>query len=838
MWSCQQQCIALGQGLRAKDQFAALLVASHCRCGSNSPARALGPAIARQLWDTWVIGTERKVSAVVTTTESQMPRAPFVIRVGVSLVLLGLTTEVSVVPVWEYEVWVSENISVSQLPEGDCDDSARFLDTTTGVEKILAVSWKTLCMNGKWWLQYKGKGNSLTVSNLQTAGFDTETIPLPEDYHVVECMSLSKLNSSRAMMFMTSTASSEHQPNTVLVILDVSATFATKSLQIVSSTKCPFSPGYFEDKSVQYIFLLQKKSGQGVFIVETKLTFMLGMGGGQVYAIHSSGEMVNLSGFGTASQLSASLFSVAYWNDEECILDIWDCTNMPTGCTQSLPPPLRTVRTVTKDPWAVSGGGLVLLITDGKQMQVTEATTGAVVVSLEKMFLVVKHEIAKYEAGFGKVISNSQKTTEMTTVSTCYNTHNGGTGEIALSQGVRARDQFAELLLASQCRRCGSNSPAGVLGAAVARQLWDTWVIGTERNVVLVVLRRAGKCKLVTDTIRFGVSVALMGITTEVTVTHRSEGVDSSLLRVGDNLTVSLCTPVYSGITSVVLKNSTSGDERHFGAERDPDLSVHHLCINGVWWLQTIDKGEMLVIRNLQAPSDAVVVPVPENYHVVESMRFYKMNSSQALILMTTDSTLKEHQLSSLLLVVDVASTCASKSLQILSTTHCLFPQGYLLKTRVKSLLLMRNKAAQNVFIVMTETTDSFSPTISEVYAVQPNGEMKDLSTFFRFGPLTQLSGSLFSGVHMTPSGRRLVGIWDCSDTADIGSHQPLRTVGCDQQVVFTVLTGGGLACFIEEGNKTLQVTEATSGFIVASLEVVGPNVTLEYFIPRECFLW
>ncbi|KAH3763624.1 hypothetical protein Pelo_4522 [Pelomyxa schiedti] len=381
--------------------------------------------------------------------------------------------------------------------------------------------------------------------------------------------------------------------------------------------------------------------------------------------------------------------------------------------------------------------------------------------------------------------------------------------EITLSRGNRARDQFAAFLLATSqsSSRCGINSPARVLGPALARQLWDTWAIGTERRVAVVGMVSRGNCGW-TVTIKFGVSHALLGITTDVQIVR-----DTGYWVSGNQ-----CLTQQSPGLPWVLKDPTTGTERKLVPEQ-LDFT-QSLCMNEKWWLQVRDEGSLLVITNMQTHDDPVLVPIPDTYHVVETMSFNKMGSSQALILMTTES---DRQPNTMLVVADVEGTFTAKSLQIVSSTQCAFPRHYFRNRSVKSLLL-KKKSGQNVFIVETIPRDF--PEIEEkgnVFLIQANGEMNKLFSdqINVDGMFHQQSSSLFSYYHHI---QKRLDVWDCND---IEAFKRQTSPPSTFRVSSDILSGGGLVIFVDAG-RILQVVEATLGIVVASIDILQPGCSLQ----------
>ncbi|KAH3742487.1 hypothetical protein Pelo_16109 [Pelomyxa schiedti] len=386
-------------------------------------------------------------------------------------------------------------------------------------------------------------------------------------------------------------------------------------------------------------------------------------------------------------------------------------------------------------------------------------------------------------------------------------------GEIALRQGNRASDQFVVLLLALHSSGCGGNSPARVLGPALARQLWDTWVIGTQRKVsVVAAANRGTEGGGWTIVIRFGVSLALMGITTDVSVTC------SDSVWVGEDLCVR---HEGRGSPLCALTNTKSGRIRKLEAEQKDFMRC--LCMNGMWWLQIRKEGNLLVVTNLQTCGDGdhqVLVPIPECF-IVQFMSFNKMSLSQALMLM---AGAMEQQLNTMLVVVDVEGTYTTKTLQIVSSTQCEFPRHYFRDSGVKSLLLLKNKSGQNVFIVETIPCDLCKPP-SAAFIIQATGETRKVFCDSNYrGTFHQHSGSLFSYYH---TGHMRLEIWDCNDTESFNQKAPLITIQVDGKQNFGVLSGGGLIFAIEDSTR-LKVLEAKSGHIISRLDFLKPGWILQ----------
>ncbi|KAH3762729.1 hypothetical protein Pelo_5422 [Pelomyxa schiedti] len=531
------------------------------------------------------------------------------------------------------------------------------------------------------------------------------------------------------------------------------------------------------------VLILQAHS-ERCFIVQTTAAIIQYNESADPHEVHSA-NYDYLQGGGLAlTQLSERLYCVTSTPNT---LEIWDCNNPANA--------LRIVDNQFCCRIVYAHCGLLFHV-GGNRVTVTDYSSGSKVATLH---------VNTLREG------NNHPTIDTLSSFCCW------IGEIAVRQGIRAQHQFAALLVASQCCRCGGKSHAGVLGPALAKQLWDTWVIGTERKLAVVVQQKLSTLADATKScvIRFGVSLALMGLTTEVQVAR-----ESCLWATGDML----LEPVHMGGPVHILKNVVSGKETRL------EVETHYRttwCINGTWLVQPSVDGKALVVTEVQNEEGAVVhVPLPENYHITESLNFNKMCSSQVVMLMTMDNS---HSRSSLLAVVDITSSYATKVLQIVSSTQCAFSQ----RNSVKAIYLMKNQADQNVYIVETSAQDIDGNVAHIVLAVESNGMISELRREYRgwwraeeplFG---QLSGSLFtlSDLH---GGME---IWDCSCTASFTRHSPLRKF--TPTTTLPVLVGGGLILFIDDHHQ-LQVVEGTSGFCVASIGLL-PDFHLN---AMWSFLW
>ncbi|KAH3760568.1 hypothetical protein Pelo_7610 [Pelomyxa schiedti] len=386
--------------------------------------------------------------------------------------------------------------------------------------------------------------------------------------------------------------------------------------------------------------------------------------------------------------------------------------------------------------------------------------------------------------------------------------NDGNDGQVT-KQEIVANKQFAALRLAAVCPRCGADSPARVLGPTLAQQWWDTWVIGTQGTIRIVAhvvagrdLRRKNRSGGRLDfwcTIKFRVSRLLLGLTSGATVEPEGEYTLPRIPRwVGDD-----------------IKVTEYGSQVHV---RDVSSGVQDA-------------------RNGQ-----------DNYRVIESMSFSKLHSSQALIIMTTNSDCDTH-----LVVVDVASSFTTGTLEI-------------------------NASGNLVFIV--ETVDNAPEGSRVVFAVQVDGTVTKLTSYPKelglyysdFTLATQLSFSLFSlfsedtrdlsakdckrlGIKdfdVVPKwvGGKKLEIWGCGT-----SIEPLRTVyripaekldpprpavpvPYISSHIPPTLSGGGLVIELSENNRQLSVTVASTGHVVTLIDFLPPGWWLEPPRSRASFLW
>ncbi|KAH3742486.1 hypothetical protein Pelo_16108 [Pelomyxa schiedti] len=348
------------QRLDVQSQFAAFLLASHsARCGCHSAARVMGGEVSRQLWDTWVIGTERRM-AIATTVTTAPSKHYYVFRFGVSQLLMGITTTLSVFRVSQPSTWVSEQMFVNDRGK------VAVLSTVSGEKIELEAETRgySLCMNSKWWLQRRSRGDYLVVTNLKNLEEEQTVVPIPHGFRIVEPVSLNKLNSAQALILLTNR--NDPWDKELLVVVDIETTYRTERLHVVSSTHCFFKKDYWKHHWLRCILQTRNQNGQKEFIVETSKprsdSVLHVQANGTTTEIYEQGQII-------LYQLSGSLFAL----HTTTAITIWDCNSTPA--------PLRTIE-VQNICSFLAGSGLIFQTPNSGRLQVHEATTDIAIASI------------------------------------------------------------------------------------------------------------------------------------------------------------------------------------------------------------------------------------------------------------------------------------------------------------------------------------------------------------------------------------------------------------------------------------------------------------------------
>ncbi|KAH3732927.1 solute carrier family protein [Pelomyxa schiedti] len=386
-------------------------------------------------------------------------------------------------------------------------------------------------------------------------------------------------------------------------------------------------------------------------------------------------------------------------------------------------------------------------------------------------------------------------------------------GDIVIHEGgLSAPAQFASLALGVVSARCGSRSPARALGAHMLRQLWDDWVVGCQRAIVVdVLLKRKEddgeeRKTFPTCAFRFSVSPLLLGIMgggVQVTSVHlphiveKQQWVDENRFIGVDGLTAER--------PEVRMIDALTGVKTVLRREEG---SISHLCANRSWLVNLKSGGKLFVVTPTAAVGvdSGVSVALPHPSYRATFLVLNKVVPSQAVILVK-DS---EGKRARYFLVVDVAKTYSSRVLEIMGATP--FPDDKLDEDwYIETIVVMQNKVGENVFIFSAQETRDHETV---VMSVQSNGDARKLYTPRIYLVLDQVSSSLFSVYHANR-----LDIWDCNDTS---KKYPVVKCIPDYMDDANEMTGGGFIVFTEKNHNKLQVIEASSTQVVVSFGIDG----------------
>ncbi|KAH3762145.1 hypothetical protein Pelo_6013 [Pelomyxa schiedti] len=862
--------IRVVQGVWAADQLATLALASHSpRCGANSPARALGPHLLKQLWDSCVLACLRSVVLDVSVRSADQPsilgRWSLVVRLRVSPLLLGLVGPVHVAHretqmgrhTIDHCQWLDETLCCEERSTTSWRDAVVARRTGPrglawrGSERCLIPHKNHMDVyvaNREWMMQrtHDGVGYSVIVRSLGGVGVcdgdgreegsgggggggeaEAVVVQLPVYRYFGRLFKFSKAIPSQAVMV----ADAGEEPGIALVVFDVAKTYATRTLQVVSTTRCgAVTPEWLNDFCMGDILVMRNRAGDTVFVFEaTSLTQLTTQS--VVYAVQANGDTTQIYseiGAGVLTQVSGSLFSIYHKRTQ--VLDIWDCSDTsPSAATTRKP--LWSIKQV-KNYKVISGGGLMFLATHKKQLQVIDGASGHCAATIEFLAPEFRENKTLMSLTIGGD-DHDQPTPDALPPPSWL-------ADIRVVQGVRARDQVLALALAGHSRRCGANSPARVLTPHLVAQLWDSWVLACLRPVVVearLELAPAGG-KSASCCVGLRLSPVLLGLVGDAraaqkTVRWSGEHRITSCRFVGETLCcVERAAAAGPWDAVVVRRTGPLGAGGWRGREacmipRMNSMLREPYSVNQEWWLQWINNGTTgysLVVRSLGCVGvddrdhdgdeglPVVVVPIPDCWYFGKSFSFSKLNPSHAM--MIVDGGEKG---GIAIVVFDVAKTYSTKSLQVVSTTHCgtVTPE-WLNNFHLGNILEMRNRAGETVFVFEASSLASYH-TPSVVYAVQPNGDATQVYSEIGAGVLTQVSGSLFSIYHKSTE---VLDIWDCSDTSPATTRKPLRSFNEGKKCI----SGGGFQFIANK--RQLQVIDAESGNNVVTIEFLSSELT------------
>ncbi|KAH3762719.1 eukaryotic translation initiation factor [Pelomyxa schiedti] len=536
-------------GLSAPAQFSsfALAVVS-ARCGSRSPARALGTHLLRQLWDDWVVGCQRAIVVDVLLKRKEddgeerktsFPMCAF--RFSVSPLLLGIMGRMVAIPSAQIPAvdgaqWVDENrfIGVDGLTTERPE--VLMFDALSGAKKMVIRreegSISHLCANRSWLVNLKSGGELFVVTNMETVGVDPHgvAVVLPDPYSRATFLVLNKVITSQAVMLVVERTEGKNARSHFMVV-DVAKTYSTRILNVVGTTPFP-QHRKLHVSMVEAIVVTQNKVGENVFIISVVNDRRESV----VMSVQSDGEIRRLCAQKKdilLRQVSGSQFSLYHKQR----LDIWDCND-----TTHRYPVIKCIPQHVDAPAFLVGGGLIVLIekhhetlrfidTSSMRVVVSFGINGWLITDLKTAHTDPTSPTRKTRRthnddgpprhGIAPSTTTTAAMTEarQTTAIIIDVTKPGWLGDVAIHEGgLSAPAQFASLALGVVSARCGARSPARALGAHVQRQLWDDWVVGCQRVFVVgVELRTRGGPDGNTEVthvcaLKFGLSPMLLGI--------------------------------------------------------------------------------------------------------------------------------------------------------------------------------------------------------------------------------------------------------------------------------------------------------------------------------------
>ncbi|KAH3763605.1 hypothetical protein Pelo_4544 [Pelomyxa schiedti] len=375
--------VRLHQGNRARDQAMALAVAATSqRCGAHSPASIMGGHLVRQLWCDWVVGCSTVFVIYATVGEFWDEQVLCEVRVGVSVLLLGVTQ------LWVRDTsepqagWFGENNSIrcyseqfltpkgfTRIPSSS-NGLALWTDECTAESRDWELTWANRNEDG-------GDDHSLVIQQLpgrkSSAGggekrVSVEVALLQQDFHnyIVESINLSEVNPSQAVLLLNSNDRTHSQ----LVVVDVPKSHATGTLQVLSTTRCILQPdNSSEELQEEHVIVVKCETGQNVFIVESGVVK-------QLYADVEGSKGVRVLWEATEKEFSL-------YNRRCQTVEVWEYhNNMYVDTAEAPPSPKITIEHVGI-PHIAGGGFIFHVTTDTQALHVVEPLSGLTVASVD-----------------------------------------------------------------------------------------------------------------------------------------------------------------------------------------------------------------------------------------------------------------------------------------------------------------------------------------------------------------------------------------------------------------------------------------------------------------------
>ncbi|KAH3732229.1 hypothetical protein Pelo_16940 [Pelomyxa schiedti] len=397
------------------------VAATSQRCGAHSPASIMGGHLVRQFWCDWVVGCSRVFVIYATVGEFWDEQVLCEVRVGVSVLLLGITQ------LWVRDAnepqagWFGENNRIHCYSE--------HLLTPKGFTRIPSSSnglalWNDECSAGSrdWELTWTNKNedggddHSLVIQQLpgrrSSAGGEERRVSvevslLQQDFrnYIVESINLSEVNPSQAVLLLNSNDRTHSQ----LVVVDVPKSHAAGTLQVLSTTRCILQPDNIsEELQEEHVIVVKCETGQNVFIVERygcrKPSVVLSVQANSGVVKQLYADVEGSKGVRVLWEATEKEFSL--YNRRCKTVEVWECRNNMYEDTAAAPPSPKTTIEHVGIPH-IAGGGFIFHVTaDTQALHVVEPSSGLTVASVD--FLSPGNKVSALELDNNTLPSSSK----------------------------------------------------------------------------------------------------------------------------------------------------------------------------------------------------------------------------------------------------------------------------------------------------------------------------------------------------------------------------------------------------------------------------------------------
>ncbi|KAH3761480.1 hypothetical protein Pelo_6707 [Pelomyxa schiedti] len=389
--------------LCAIDQFVALLMSSHPRCGPRSPA---GPVcsvapLARHIWDMSGV-----VYVVLEVNPEEEPPESRCAMFGVSGATLGVTYGPVSGPN-RLRDWKTPGLWVHRDRNSGDDDGVGYLvlyradyGTLSSATACCAGGGEVVpvalgCMSGdsainrKWFVacaDYSGavfEGYKLIISNIQHGKEPDVMVAVPGSEKLLVCQCyvfFNKVAADEALVVMLC-AGDHYGP--AFTLFDVGATYRSREPAVVMSSICTTWPPY-NSYTCEEVLIMRRQNGDVIFILKAIESVLWG-----AFAVEPTTGVFTqfVEHCSQLSQVSNRVFCTGCQSIGT--YELWDCNNLAT--------PLRKVS--DRFHQVVGGSGLLFAVQLGnRKITVLEATSGITVLTIEVTSLprAVKVVIQRY----------------------------------------------------------------------------------------------------------------------------------------------------------------------------------------------------------------------------------------------------------------------------------------------------------------------------------------------------------------------------------------------------------------------------------------------------------